>query len=296
MLSSKEQAIHNARRRKEALIKGFFALMASFTILGLLLLFVYITREGTVLFSHVSPVEFLSGKEWKPTSGRFGALPLIVGSIVVTAGAVLISAPLSLLVAIFLTEIASKRVANYIKTAIELLAGIPSVVYGFMGIIVLVPIIRSLFGGSGFGIITGWIVLAIMIMPTITSLSEGALAAVPDRYRYGALALGATRWEMISRVVLPAAKRGIVSAIVLGVGRAIGETMAVLMVLGNVPRLPQSINQPIATMTSIIALDISYASGLHKYALFSLGFVLLLISMAFIAFVRLVYRGSYGKS
>jgi len=296
MLKSKEQAFHEAIRHKEALIQGFFVLMASFTILGLLLLFVYITREGTVLFKQVSPLEFLFGKDWKPTSGNFGTLPLIVGSVVVTAGAVLISAPLSLLVAIFLAEIAPKKAAAYIKTAIELLAGIPSVVYGFMGIIVLVPIIRSFFGGSGFGIVSGWIVLAIMIMPTITSLSEGALAAVPDRYRYGALALGATKWEMIYKVVLPAAKRGIVSAIILGVGRAIGETMAVLMVLGNVPRLPESINQPIATMTSIIALDIAYASGMHKYALFSLGFVLLLISMAFIAIVRIVYKGSYGKN
>jgi phosphate transport system permease protein len=296
MWNSNRNFVEEGQKRKEVLIHGFLALMASVTILGLLILFIYIAREGIVLFSKVNLFEFLFGSVWKPTSGKFGALPLIAGSFIVTAGAVLISAPLSLFVAIFLTEIAPKKVAYYLKTAIELLAGIPSVVYGFIGIIVLVPLVKSIFGGSGFGILTGWIVLAIMILPTITSLSEGALAAVPDRYRYGALALGATKWEMISKVVLPAAKRGIVSAIILGVGRAIGETMAVLMVLGNVPKLPESFNQPVATMTSIIALDISYASGLHKYALFSLGFVLLLLSMGFIAIVRLVYKSDYGRS
>lgn len=212
-----------------------------------------------------------------------------------TAGAVILSAPLSIFVAIFLTEIAPKKVAAYLKTAIELLAGIPSVIYGFIGIMVIVPAIRNLLGGSGLGIVTASIVLAIMIMPTITSLSEGALSSVPNKYRYGALALGSTKWEMIYHVVLPAAKRGIISAIILGVGRAIGETMAVLMVVGNVPKIPQSLNEPVATLTSIIALDISYASGLHKQSLFSLGFLLLLLSMSFIIFVRLLYRGAYAK-
>lgn len=279
----------------EKAIKLFFSLAASATIIGLLLIIIYITKEGTSLFGKVNVFDFLFGKEWKPSSAKFGALPLIVGSLIVTAGAVILSAPLSIFVAIFLTEIAPKKVANHIKTAIELLAGIPSVIYGFMGIMVLVPMVREVFGGSGLGIITASLVLSIMILPTITSLAEGALSSVPDRYRYGALALGSTKWEMICRVVLPAAKRGIISAIILGVGRAIGETMAVLMVVGNVAKIPDSLNEPVATMTSIIALDISYASGLHKHALFSLGFVLLLLSMCFIAIVRGVCKGFYER-
>lgn len=279
----------------ENLIRILIIGAASISIIGLLLIIAYITKEGTVLFSKVNFLEFLLGSTWKPTSGKFGALPLIVGSFLVTAGAVLISAPLSIFIAIFLTEIAPKKVAAYLKTAIELLAGIPSVIYGFIGLIVLVPFIRQAFGGPGLSVLTASIVLAVMILPTITSLSEGALSSVPDRYRYGALALGSTKWEMISRVVLPAARRGIISAIILGVGRAIGETMAVVMVIGNVANIPGSLNQPAATMTSIIALDISYASGLHKSALFSLGFVLLIISMFFIGFVRLVYRKAYGE-
>lgn len=282
-------------RHFEKLVQVLLTLAASIVVIGLSLIIVYIAKEGSVLFSHVNILEFLFGTTWKPTSGKFGALPLIIGSLIVTAGAVVLSAPLSIFVAIFLTEIAPRRVAAYLKTAIELLAGIPSVIYGFIGIMVLVPAVRSFFGGSGLGIVTASIVLAIMIMPTITSLAEGALSSVPDRYRYGALALGSTKWEMIYHVVLPAARRGIISAIILGVGRAIGETMAVLMVVGNVPKIPESLNEPLATMTSIIALDIAYASGWHKYALFSLGLVLLLISMSFISIVRLVYRGAYDN-
>lgn len=197
---------------------------------------------------------------------------------------------MAILTAIFLSEVAPKSVQKIVRPAVELLAGIPSVIYGFFGLLVVIPIVRSLFGGSGFGLLTGWIVLAIMILPTIATISEDAIRAVPRSYREASFAMGATKWQTIWRVILPAAKTGIIGAAILGMGRAVGETMAVLMVLGNAPILPKSIAGPVATLTSIIALDMSYASGDHQTALFAMGIVLFIISFLFVGGIRFVSR------
>ncbi|MFZ3062556.1 MAG: phosphate ABC transporter permease subunit PstC, partial [Actinomycetota bacterium] len=202
----------------------------------------------------------------------------------------ILGAPLAITTAIFLSEIAAPRVKAIVRPAVELLAGIPSVVYGFFGVVVLVPLARLLFGGSGFGLLTGWLVLAIMILPTIAAISEDAISAVPRGYREGSLAMGATQWQTIWRVVLPAARPGLISAVVLGMGRAIGETMAVLMILGNAPIIPRTLTDPVGALTSIIALDMSYASGSHQAALFAMGIVLFLISFSFVALIRLISR------
>ncbi len=234
--------------------------------------------------------EFVFGRLWEPTAGKFGAFPLIYGSFLVTLGALLFGGPLGIAVAIFLSEVSPLPVAKIVRPAVELLAGIPSVVYGFFGIMVIVPLIRNLFGGSGFGLISGSLVLSIMILPTIATLTEDALRSVPRAYKMGSLALGANKWQTIKKVVLPSAFEGIILAVILGLGRAIGETMAVLMVIGNAPAIPSSIKAPFSTITSVIALDMSYASGLHQQALFALGLILFIISMFLVAMVRVISR------
>ncbi|MCL5289920.1 MAG: phosphate ABC transporter permease subunit PstC [Firmicutes bacterium] len=197
----------------------------------------------------------------------------------VTFGALIIGVPLSVGCAIFLAEIAPKQVTRVIRPAIELLAGIPSVVYGFYGLVILVPLIREIFGGRGFSILGGSVVLAIMILPTIINISEDAIRAVPKEYKEGSLALGATHWQTIKKVIVPSARSGILTAIVLGMGRAIGETMAVIMVVGNVAALPESILDPIRTLTGNIAIEMGYAAGEHSQALFATGIVLFVIIM-----------------
>jgi phosphate transport system permease protein len=178
---------------------------------------------------------------------------------------------------------------------VELLAGIPSVVYGFFGVIVVVPQVRALLGGSGFGLVSGCIVLAVMIVPTIAAISEDAISSVPRGFREGSAAMGATQWQTIKNVVLPAARTGIVDAVVLGMGRAVGETMAVLMVLGNAPVIPRGLSDPASTLTSIIILDMPYASGDHQTALFGIGLVLLLLSMSFVAAIRVLSRSRKAR-
>ena len=198
--------------------------------------------------------------------------------------------PLGVGTAVYLVEIASKRVRKLISPAVDLLAGIPSIIYGFFGMIIIRPFIAQLTGGLGFGALTAWFVLAIMIVPTITTLTIDALNSIPMGIREASYAMGATKWQTIYKVVLPAAKLGIVDAIVLGMGRAIGETMAVLMVVGNAPVIPDSIASPISTLTSQIALDMSYSSGLHRSALFGMGVVLFIISAALVGIVRLISK------
>lgn len=280
---------------RERLIEYSFLFAAFVSVVGVALILVYVAVEGSALFAKVRVSDFLFGLDWEPTKGHFGALALIVGSFLVTFFAVVIGTPLALAAAIFLSEIASPRVARFFRPAIELLAGIPSVVYGFFGIVTIVPLVRNVVGGAGFGLVSGSLVLSVMIVPVIAMLSEDALTAVPDRYRYGSLALGATKWETIVHVLLPTARQGIVSAIILGVGRAIGETMAVLMVLGNAPIVPRGLEDPLATITSIIAMDISYAEGDHRAALFALGLLLLLISMSLVGVVRSVSARRAGR-
>lgn len=267
-----------------------FVVAALVAILGLALIFVFVSLRGLPIFREVGLGRFLLGGTWLPTADRFGILPLIVGSLLVTLGALALGTPLAIGTAIFLSEIATPRIRAIVRPAVELLAGIPSVIYGFFGVVVLRPLIARAFGGLGFGLVTGWVVLAVMIVPTIAAISQDALSSVPRTYREGSFALGATRWQTIRRAVLPSAWVGIVDAIVLGMGRAIGETMAVLMVVGNAPVIPRSIAEPFATLTSTIVLDMPYAVGTHQQALFGMGVILLLISMGLVAAIRLFSR------
>ncbi|MFH1736407.1 MAG: phosphate ABC transporter permease subunit PstC [Actinomycetota bacterium] len=277
-------------RFKERALEVIFMLCALTAVIGVMLVFIFVSVKGLPIFQHVGLTELLFSLNWAPSKSQFGILPLIIGSFLVTIGALALGAPMAILTAIFLSEVAPKSVQKIVRPAVELLAGIPSVIYGFFGLLIVIPMVRSLFGGSGFGLLTGWIVLAIMILPTIATISEDAIRAVPRSYREASFAMGATKWQTIWRVILPAAKTGIIGAAILGMGRAVGETMAVLMVLGNTPILPKSIVGPVATLTSIIALDMSYASGDHQTALFAMGIVLFIISFLFVGGIRFVSR------
>ncbi|MBC7339301.1 MAG: phosphate ABC transporter permease subunit PstC [Firmicutes bacterium] len=263
----------------EWLIRRVLVVMAfsSLSLLALIALFIF--AGGVPILAEVGVEQFLLGTRWAPTRGHYGILPMIAGSLWVTGGALVLGVPIALACAIYLSEIASEPVGRLIKPALELLAGIPSVVYGFLGLVILVPLIRVLLGGPGFSVLAASCVLAVMILPTVTSVSYDALRAVPATYREGSLALGATRWQTIRMSVLPAARSGILAGIILGMGRAIGETMAVIMVAGNATLIPVSPLDPVRTLTSNIALELGYAAGKHREALFATGVVLFLIIM-----------------
>lgn len=277
---------------KERALRALLFACACVAVLGLALIFGFVAARGLPIFAKVGLGRMLLSADWAPTAGRFGILAFIVGSFAVTAGALALGAPLAIATAIFLSEIASVRVRSVVRPAVELLAGIPSVVYGFIGVIVVVPMVRDITGGSslGFGLVSGWLVLAVMIVPTIAAISEDAISSVPQGFREGSAAMGATRWQTIRRVVLPAARSGIVDAVVLGMGRAIGEALAVYMVLGNAAVIPRSLSDPASTLTSVIVSDMPYASGDHQTALFGIGVVLLVLSMSFVASIRIVSR------
>lgn len=286
---------------KEKVLQALLLLSACVAVLGLVLIFGFVAVRGVPIFAKVGVAQMLFSTDWSPMAGRFGILAFIAGSFAVTLGALVLGAPLAVATAIFLSEIATPRAKSIIRPAVELLAGIPSVVYGFFGVIVIVPAVRAVFSAItprsdatapalGFGLVSGWIVLAIMIVPTIAAISEDAISSVPRGYREGSAAMGATQWQTIWHVVLPAARSGVVDAIVLGMGRAIGETMAVLMVLGAAPVIPRTLGDPASTLTSIIILDMPYASGDHQTALFGIGLVLLVLSMSFVAAIRILSR------
>lgn len=240
---------------------------------------VFIFAEGTPIMFRYGFKSFLAGMDWYPSERTFGLLPMILGSLMVTAGALIIGIPFGLSCAIVLTEFSSQRVRRIIKPIIELLAGIPSVVYGFMGVVILVPFIRRSLGGPGLSVLAAAIILGIMILPTIISISIDALLAVPGTYREGSIALGATRWQTTRMVLFPAARSGIIASVILGMGRAVGETMAVIMVAGNAASIPGSVLAPVRTLTSNIALEMGYASGEHREALFATGVILFVIIM-----------------
>ena len=263
----------------------------AFSAIGILaLITIFILREGAPLLYKVGVGSFLFGGEWQPLAGKFGIWPMIVGSAAVTLGALVIGVPMSIACAIVLAELAPPRVKAVLKPTIELLAGIPSVVYGFMGVVLLVPWIREHLGGPGSSVLAASVILGIMIMPTIIGISIDALGAVPRSYREGSRALGATEWQTISGVVLPAARSGIVAAVILGMGRAVGETMAVIMVAGNSVRVPHSPIDPVRTLTANIALEMSYASGDHAQALFATAIVLFAIIMGLNSLASLARR------
>jgi len=265
--------------KREHFISGLLAVIALTAVSGLALITAFIFREGVPVMFKVGLGRFLSSSDWYPLDGEFGIFPMIVGSLYVTVGALVIGLVFGLGCAILLTQFCSPRMVSVLKPSIELLAGIPSVVYGFIGVVVLVPLIRTCLGGPGLSVLASSIVPGIMVLPTMITVSVDALQAVPRSYREGSIALGATEWQTTHMVMLRAARSGIVAAIILGMGRAVGETMAVIMVAGNTLEAPHSLLDPVRTLTSNIALEMGYAAGDHRKALFATGVTLFVIIM-----------------
>ncbi|NLN44020.1 MAG: phosphate ABC transporter permease subunit PstC [Methanosarcina sp.] len=271
---------------KEKGIESVLFLVSTLTVAVLFLICLFLFREGILLFKETSLLDFLTGRFWYPTSvnKQFGLLPLFLGSLLVTVGAILFSVPLGIASAIYISEIAHPKVADLLKPFIEILAGIPSVVFGFFGLVVLVPFMQNTFNlPTGQTALTGSIMLGIMALPTIVTISEDAISSVPSTLKQGSLALGATRWQTIYKVIIPAALSGISAAVMLGVGRAIGETMTLMMVTGNaaiIPSFPGGFLDPVRTMTATIALEMGEIpqGSDHFYALFAVGSVLFIIT------------------
>ncbi len=270
---------------KERIMEVVFLIAACVSILAVALICIFLFANGVPAMKEIGFADFLLGREWRPGNDIYGIFPMIIGSIYVTAGAIVIGVPIGLLTAVFLAKYCPAGIYKVVKPGVELLAGIPSVVYGFFGMVVIVPMIRNTFGGTGSSILAASILLGMMILPTIISQSEASIRAVPDSYYEGSLALGATHERSVFCAILPAAKSGILAAVILGVGRAIGETMAVIMVAGNQARMPGSIFEGVRTMTANIVIEMGYAEGLHREALIATGVVLfvfiLLINLAF---------------
>ena len=271
------------RQWAERLIEVVIYLCGIIAMVAVVLIAIFLAKEGLALFRHVSLLDFLGGRQWYPISEppRYGILPLILGSCWVTVGAIVLAVPMGVASALFIAEVATGWMRELMKTGIELLAAIPSVVLGFVGMAVVSPVVKAAFHlPTGLTALTGSLILAFMAMPTIVSITEDALTAVPRTYREAALALGATRWQTMSRVLLPAASPGIAAAVMLGVGRVMGETMAVMMLTGNAARIPHSILQPVRTLTATIAAEMgeTVRGSEHYAALFAIGLVLLAIS------------------
>lgn len=271
------------RKIIDSIIETIIFLCGILAIIFVALIFCFLLKEGIAFFSDFGIAKFIAGKYWYPTSEppQFGILPLIVGSILVTVGACIIAVPIGVMAALYISEIAPKGIRDILKSGVELMAAIPSVVIGFVGMVTLVPLVRTLFDiPTGLTAFSGSIMLAFMAMPTIVTISEDAIRSVPWTYKEGALALGATRWQTIRRIVLKAAMPGIIAAIMLGIGRVIGETMAVMMITGNAAQIPGSIFEPVRTMTATIAAEMgeTVAGGMHYRALFAIGLVLFVIT------------------
>jgi phosphate transport system permease protein len=273
------------RKLKEFFIEKLILICGLVSIFFVILIFLFLLKEGLALFKSVRPFSFLFGKNWYPISepAQFGILPLILGSLLVTLGAAIISIPIGVGCALYIAEVAPPKTKEVLKAGIELLAAIPSVVLGFIGMVTLVPWVKHIFNlPTGLTALSGSIMLAFMAMPTIVSIAEDALYSVPKSYKEGALALGATRWQTIYRIMLPAASSGILAAVMLGIGRVIGETMAVMMITGNSAVMPKSILEPVRTLTATIAAEMGEAvvGSEHYFALFAIGIVLFMISFA----------------
>ena len=264
----------NKSHVKEKVMEVVFMLCACVSILSVALICIFLFVNGIPAMTKIGFFDFIFGRKWKPSNEIFGIFPMIIGSIYITAGAIIIGVPIGILTAVFLARFCPEKLYKIIKPAIDLLAGIPSVVYGFFGLCVIVPFVRNNIGGDGNSILTASILLGFMILPTIINVSESSIRAVPEKYYQGALALGATHERSVFCTVVPAAKSGIMAGIVLGIGRAIGETMAVIMVAGNQARMPKGILEGIRTMTSNIVMEMGYATDLHREALIATGVVL----------------------
>ncbi len=263
----------------EKLMKAVFLTAACVSIFAVLLICAFLLANGVPAIGEIGAMKFLLGTEWKPGSGSYGILPMIIGSVYVTAGATLVGVPVGVLCAVFMARFCPHGLRRLLKSAVDLLAGIPSIIYGFFGMMTVVPIIGRLTGTSGKGILTASVLLGMMILPTVISTTESALSAVPDSYYEGALALGATHERSVFRVVLPAARSGTLAGVVLGIGRAIGEAMAVYMVAGNQAVLPSGIFSGVRTLTANIVLEMGYATDLHRRALIATAVVLFVFVM-----------------
>ncbi|QEK11967.1 phosphate ABC transporter permease subunit PstC [Crassaminicella thermophila] len=277
-------------KKYEKIIEFILLFCATVATLSVFIITLFIFKEGVPILKDYGLMNFIFGKTWSPTNGYYGAFPMIMGSISVTLGALIIGVPMGITCAIFLAEIAPKSVVKVFKPAVELLAGIPSVVYGFFGLNIFVPLIRTHIlpivqkinqdaYTSGYSILAGAVILAVMILPTIVNISENAIRSVPVEYKQGSLALGASHIETIAKVIVPAAKSGIITSVVLGMGRAVGETMAVILITGNMPKVPGSILDSVSTMTGTIAMEMGYATPIHQKALFATGIILFVFIM-----------------
>ena len=270
---------------KEICMQLLFALCACISILAVILICLFLFSNGVPAIGEIGAGSFLLGEKWKPLENQFGIFPMIIGSIYVTAGAVLVGVPIGILCAVFLARFCPPRLHKLLKPAIDLLAGIPSIVYGFFGLVVIVPLMQTLLGGSGKGILTASLLLGIMILPTIISVTETSIRAVPESYYEGALALGATKERSVFCAVMPGARSGITAGVILGTGRAIGETMAVVMVAGNSAVMPDSLLSGVRTLTANIVLEMGYAADLHRDALIATAVVL----FVFILIINLLF-------
>ncbi|AEZ62981.1 phosphate ABC transporter, permease protein [Streptococcus infantarius subsp. infantarius] len=271
--------------KKEKIMQGLFFLTACISIVSVLLICIFLLANGLPAIKEIGIKNFLLGEIWRPSSNEFGILPMIVGSLYVTLGALVIGVPIGIFTAVFMAKFCPPVLYKLLKSAINLMAGIPSVVYGFFGLVVLVPFVRNYIGGYGMGVLTASILLGIMILPTIVSVSESAIRAVPNHYYEGGLALGASHERSIFFVVLPAAKRGILASVILGLGRAVGETMAVIVVAGNQAILPSSLTSGVRTLTTNIVMEMGYSSGLHRQALIGTAVILFL----FVLIVNIIF-------
>lgn len=284
------------KRRKlfESAAETMLFASAFLSIVAVLFITIFLFRSGMPLFRKVSVFEFLFSSRWEPTAATpgYGILSFIVGSFLVTGLALFIAVPVGLAVGIYMAELSGRKSSKIIRSSVELLAGIPSVVYGLFGIVIISSVSRTLFGGSGYSVISAAIILAIMTMPTIINVAEVSIRSLPKELKEGSLALGATHWQTIIRVLVPAARSGIIAGVILGMGRAIGETLAVLMVGGNAPIMPTKLNGMVRTLTMNIITDMSYATGDHLTSLFATGIVLFLFILVLNLTVQLALKKS----
>lgn len=280
----------------EKFMQGVFLIAACASVLAVALICIFLFANGVPAMSEIGFVKFLTGTVWRPNNNLYGILPMIIGSIYITAGAIIFGVPIGILTSVFMAMYCPKKIYKPLKAATELLAGIPSVVYGFFGLVVLVPLVRDMgrsmgLSGNGSSMLTASLLLGMMILPTIIGVTETAIRAVPDHYYEGSLALGATHERSIFRIMIPAAKSGVIAGVVLGIGRAIGETMAVIMVAGNQARMPAGILKGVRTLTANIVIEMGYATDLHREALIATGVVLFVFILIINFSVALLNRG-----
>lgn len=278
-------------KRKEKVFEIIFLIVACISIAAVACICIFLFANGIPAMGEIGLGKFLGGTTWRPGNDLYGIFPMIIGSLYITGGAILLGVPVGIFAAVFLARYCPKNIYRIVKPATELLAGIPSVVYGFFGLMVIVPLVRNWFGGNGMSILTASFILGIMILPTIIGVSETSIRAVDEAYFEGAQALGATKEASIFRCVIPAAKSGILAGVVLGIGRAIGETMAVVMIAGNQPRIPDGILEGVRTLTTNVVLEMGYATGLHREALIATGVVL----FVFILIINVCFSIIKGK-